>query len=117
MFKISKTYSFSASHQLHHLPEGHKCKRLHGHTYSVTVVLGAEKTDEDGFVTDFANLDSTVGAWLKDTFDHRHLNEVVAFLPTSELLAAFLFHKWKSVLPLVSVRVSESPTSWAEYSE
>lgn len=114
MFRISKTFTFSASHQLTHLPDGHKCKRLHGHTYSVTVNLAAPTLNEDGFVVDFAELDQ-IGAFIKNNFDHQHLNAVMAFMPTCELIAQFITEKFTN-LPIESVRVSESPTTWAEFS-
>ena len=113
IFRISKTFTFSASHQLMHLPEGHKCKRLHGHTYSVTVNLAAKALNEDGFVVDFAELDR-VGAFIRDYLDHQHLNAVLTFMPTCELIAQFIAEKFFD-LPIESVRVSESPTTWAEY--
>lgn len=114
IYRISKTFSFAASHQLTHLPEGHKCKRLHGHTYFVTVNLAAHSLNEDGFVVDFAELDQ-IGAFIKDNLDHQHLNAVMAFLPTCELIAQFIAEKFTD-LPIESVRVSESPTTYAEYS-
>lgn len=114
IYRISKTFTFAASHQLSHLPDGHKCKRLHGHTYSVTVNLAASALNEDGFVVDFAELDQ-VGAFIKENLDHQHLNLVMTFMPTCELIAQFLAERFPG-LPIESVRVSESPTTWAEYS-
>ncbi|MET7772110.1 6-carboxytetrahydropterin synthase [Nocardia sp. NPDC005366] len=88
-FRISRSFNFCASHQLSSLPVEHKCSRLHGHNYTVTVALGAPTLDEYGFVTDFANL-SPLDEYLRTRFDHRHLNDVVDFAPTSELLAQHL---------------------------
>lgn len=115
-YRIAKQFSFAASHQLQHLPEGHRCKRLHGHTYGVELVLQGE-LNEDGFVRDFTDL-AQVGTWIRETLDHQHLNGVLTFAPTSELIARFIFNYWKPRIPeLASVRISESPTSWAEYAE
>jgi 6-pyruvoyltetrahydropterin/6-carboxytetrahydropterin synthase len=88
-FRISRSFGFSASHQLPTLPVEHKCSRLHGHNYTVTVTVGAVTLDEHGFVTDFANL-ASLDEYVRTRFDHRHLNEVVDFAPTSELLARHL---------------------------
>lgn len=116
VYRIAKHFSFAASHQLQHLPEGHRCKRLHGHTYMVEMILAGE-LNEDGFVVDFTDL-GEVGAWIKDTLDHQHLNAVLAFAPTSELIAKHIYGAWKPRFPeLACVRLSESPTSWAEYAE
>jgi len=117
-FRIGKRFSFDASHQLTGLPEGHKCARLHGHTYTVEIVVAATELTRPGFVTDFGDL-APLRAYLDDEFDHRHLNEVLAVPPTAENLAAHLAG-WcrvhlEPLIPgqVVAVQVNETPTSWA----
>jgi len=119
-FRIAKAYDFDASHHLPGLPDGHKCGRVHGHTWRVEVTLAADELRAPGFVTDFGDL-RPFGKYVADHFDHRDLNKVVSFPPTSELLAEH-FGKWvvENLVPHVSgrldrVRVWESATSWAEY--
>ncbi|MCK9878269.1 6-carboxytetrahydropterin synthase [Frankia sp. Ag45/Mut15] len=119
-YRIGKRFSFDAAHHLDGLPPGHKCARVHGHTYTVEVVFAADRLDEPGFVTDFGDLEP-FGTYLDEKFDHRDLNDVLDVPPTSELLAAHLA-QWiiDSLEPLVqgrleSVRVAESPNSWAEF--
>ena len=121
MWKIGKRFSFDASHQLPGLPEGHKCARLHGHTYTVEVVLEAEKLVGPGFVSDFGDLEP-FRRYLHEHFDHRHLNEVVGVeAPTSERLARgfadWILENLTDGLAgnLAAVRVSETPNTWAEY--
>ncbi|MGH3693460.1 MAG: 6-pyruvoyl trahydropterin synthase family protein [Pseudonocardiaceae bacterium] len=103
------------------MPEGHKCARLHGHSYTVEVSV---VTDGDltrpGFVVDFAEL-SALGAYLSERFDHRVLNEVIDVAPTSENLARLLY-EWCAMnlrLPpgatVAGVRVSETAETFAEY--
>lgn len=120
-FRISRSFRFCASHQLAALPEQHKCSRLHGHNYTVTVTVGAATLDEHGFVTDFASL-SPLNEYLQGVFDHRHLNDVVDFAPTSELLARHLgcwfIANVEPVLGdarLVSMTVSETSHSAASW--
>lgn len=115
---IGKTFTFEASHRLNGLHDGHKCGRLHGHSYQVTVELTADELVGPGFVTDFGDL-SPLGAYLAEHFDHRDLNEVLDVEPTSELLAVHLV-RWflDQVQPviagrLVAVTVSETPKTWA----
>jgi len=117
-FRVGKRFSFDASHQLPGLPDGHKCARLHGHTYTVEIVVAADMLTGPGFVTDFGDL-APLRAYLGDEFDHRHLNEVLAVPPTAENLAAHLA-SWchlhlEPLIPgrVAAVRVSETPTSWA----
>ncbi|MGH3754423.1 MAG: 6-carboxytetrahydropterin synthase [Pseudonocardiaceae bacterium] len=120
-YRIGKRYSFAAGHHLPTLPEDHKCARPHGHTYTVEVVLVSATLRGPGFVTDFADL-QPFGAYLDQELDHNNLNDVFGFPPTCELLAEHLYG-WllTNVAPQVggrldAVRVSESPTSWAEFS-
>jgi 6-pyruvoyltetrahydropterin/6-carboxytetrahydropterin synthase len=116
MFSISKRFSFSASHQLGHLPEGHPCARLHGHNYEVEVVNEAPGLDDRGFCqVDYGEL-NVFQNYLNDVFDHRHLNDVIEVRTTAENLAKHLFGKAREVSPfVVAVRVSETPRTWAEY--
>ncbi|SEG93847.1 6-pyruvoyltetrahydropterin/6-carboxytetrahydropterin synthase [Thermomonospora echinospora] len=120
MYEIAKSFGFSASHRLERLPEGHKCRRLHGHNYTVEIRLIAEELDEQDFVADFGELDR-VGEWLRVAFDHRHLNDVLTVDPTCERLAEVIYewcvrHLPSALTPMLhAVRVSESPSSWAEY--
>jgi 6-pyruvoyltetrahydropterin/6-carboxytetrahydropterin synthase len=119
MYEIGKTYLFSASHQLDRLPEGHKCRRLHGHNYTVVITATADELDEHGFVVDFAELDRA-GAWIRATFDHQHLNDVMDGPPTSERLAATVGDWCAANLRLrreieLHVKVSETDSTWATY--
>lgn len=117
MYQISKLFEFSASHQLLGLPENHPCSRLHGHNYRVEVVLQAPLLNPVGFVVDYGDL-KPFKEYLDQTFDHRHLNDVLPNQPSAELLAYHFYgwckERWQQV---VKVRVSETPKTWAEYSE
>ncbi|GAA3719208.1 6-carboxytetrahydropterin synthase [Streptomyces tremellae] len=115
--RITKRFDFSASHQLGGLHESHQCARLHGHNYAVELELSAEQSDLTpvGFVRDYGDL-SVFKKWLDETLDHRHLNDVVDGNPTAENLAVWMFTQWEKDFPeLTSVRVSETPKTWAEY--
>ena len=119
MYEITKSWQFSASHQLPYMPEGHKCKRLHGHTYEVEIKLQFDLLHK-GLTVDFGELD-VVGEFLKAKFDHRHLNEVLKN-PTSELLAQYIAGQISIMDPcrvwfpaLFSVTVRESPSTSATF--
>jgi 6-pyruvoyltetrahydropterin/6-carboxytetrahydropterin synthase len=116
MFRISKQFSFCAAHSLNHLPEGHQCKRVHGHNYIVELVLEAQSLNSDHFVRDYGEL-KAFKKWIDDVVDHRNLNDVMGETPsTAENLAFWLYMGWKETYPeLVGVRVSETPKTWAEY--
>lgn len=116
MYRITKRFSFSASHVLEGLGDDHPCSRLHGHNYDVEVTAESESLDERGFVVDFAELDP-VKRWIDETLDHRHLNDVMESQPSAEALARHVFVWCEQSLPfaVASVRVWETPTSAAEY--
>jgi 6-pyruvoyltetrahydropterin/6-carboxytetrahydropterin synthase len=117
-FMIGKRFSFAAAHHLDGLPAGHKCSRVHGHTYVVEVRLAAGELDGPGFVADYGELDP-LKDYLTDTLDHRDLNAVLPVQPSSENLARYLFDWCQAHLRyghlVAAVCVSESPTTWAEY--
>lgn len=118
MFTIAKRFRFEASHVLEGMPEGHKCARLHGHSWTVEVMLQSIILDDRGMVRDFGDLDP-FKAWIKERLDHRHLNDVMpddVKQPTSENLAWWLYGVARKLCPeVVAVRVSETANTWAEY--
>lgn len=120
MYEISKRWTFDAAHHLDGLPHGHKCARVHGHTWTVEVVLASQTLVAPGFVTDFGEL-APLGRYIADRLDHRNLNDALDTPPTSEGVARhladwFLIHLQPLVAGrLVRVRVSETPTSSASY--
>ena len=122
MYSITKQFAFEAAHHLNGLREGHQCARQHGHSYRVEIVLATERLNETGhtgFVRDYGDLDK-FGQFLKDTYDHKDLNEIAPYnqgLQTSaENIARVLFQwcycEWPET---VAVRVSETAKTWAEY--
>ncbi|MFF3114791.1 6-pyruvoyl tetrahydropterin synthase family protein [Kitasatospora sp. NPDC057904] len=119
-YRIAKTFRFEAAHFLSSLPVGHQCARMHGHSYEAVFVLAADRLVGPGFVTDFGDL-GPVKKMIDGTLDHRVLNDVLPVAPTSENLAAWLaswfVEQLEPGLPgrLVSVRVSETASSWAEF--
>lgn len=116
MYIISKEYHFSASHQLSQLPDDHPCARLHGHNYVVEVELRAEKLDRYGFVRDYNELD-VLKTYIDESFDHRHLNDVLGDdCVTAEQIAKHFYDWCRARWPEVTaVRVHETLKSVAEY--
>lgn len=116
---ITVSTTFSAAHQLPD-HEG-KCCRLHGHTYGleVTVEGTPQKTGPAvGMVMDFAELRERVTELVVEAVDHRFLNEVFDFVPTCEAVAAWAFEVLReNGLPVVRVRLAESPNSYVEVTD
>lgn len=115
MYRISKQFEFSASHQLSQLPSTHPCSRMHGHNYVVTFILKSETVNANGFVLDYRDLDP-VKKWLDEHFDHQHLNDAMPYPPTAENIARYLFEVFSPVYAnLCEVLVSETSKTSAGY--
>lgn len=116
--RIAKEFDFDAAHFLTGVPVGHKCARMHGHTYRVQFVLEGEP-DTRGMVCDYAEI-AIVWDSIHTLLDHRVLNEVKGLEnPTTEILTPWIFKLFANGalhLPLISVRVYESSTTWCEFS-
>ena len=108
--RIGRVYHFESAHHLPLLPEGHRCRNLHGHNYRVEVVVSG-KLDPRGFVMDFAEMDAAIMPVIKQV-DHRLLNEIAGLEnPTAEIIANWFFQRIKGC---ESVRVYENDDCWAE---
>lgn len=115
MYRISKQFTFEASHRLTSLPDTHKCSRTHGHSYTVEVVLESEGLDQHGFVRDYGEL-RPLKDFIDEKLDHRHLDDVLDRPSTAENVARYLYEFAKGLWPEVAaVRISETPGTWAEY--
>lgn len=114
--ELFKEFGFEAAHLLPNVPVGHKCARLHGHSFRVEVRLEGDVGTDSGWVIDFADLRS---AWepVHDQLDHRYLNDVPGLAnPTSEVLAEWIWRELDPVLPgLAAITVRETCTSGCTY--
>ena len=114
--ELRKTFQFEAAHLLPHLPRSHKCRRLHGHSFSVEITVTGELDTQLGWVMDYAEITSLFKPiWEK--LDHRYLNEIVGLEnPTSENICIWIWRKLKPVLPaLTEVTVAETCTAKCVY--
>lgn len=89
MFTVTKEFSFEAAHSLPHLPEGHKCRNLHGHSYKVVVHVASGSLDSRGFVVDYADITDAVAPIIAE-LDHKNINEFIE-PSTAEHLAKWLY--------------------------
>lgn len=114
--EIWREFGFEAAHRLPNVPEGHKCARLHGHSFRVSVHVEGRVGDDSGWVCDFAEI-ADACAPVRDALDHRYLNDVAGLdNPTSEVLAAWIWERLAPSLPgLTRVVVRETCTSGVEY--
>ena len=114
--KIYKEFTFEAAHFLPNVPEGHKCHRLHGHSYRVRITVSGPVGDESGWVMDFGDIKSAFKP-IRDQLDHWYLNDIEGLEnPTSENIAKWIWNKLKLSLPELSrIDISETCTSGSSY--
>ncbi|GAG18061.1 unnamed protein product, partial [marine sediment metagenome] len=90
---LFKEFRFEAAHKLPQVPAGHKCGRLHGHSFKVILNLEGDLDPLLGWVVDFADVKK---AWapLHEQLDHYYLNDIHGLEnPTSEVLARWIGRK------------------------
>ena len=107
--EIYKDFRFEAAHRLPNVPEGHKCARLHGHSYLVRVTIAGEMDPATGWIIDFDNIESAFSPILVQ-LDHHYLNEIPGLEnPTSEHLARWIWGQLKAILPeLIEIEIRET---------
>lgn len=115
--ELIHTFEFSAAHQLPKVPEGHKCGRMHGHTYKVEIYLRGVVNPDDGWLVDFGDVKNVWQRRVHSMVDHRTLNDLEGLEnPTAETLAPWIYTRLKPPLPdLYRVVVWETPHSAAAY--
>jgi 6-pyruvoyltetrahydropterin/6-carboxytetrahydropterin synthase len=110
--EIYKEFTFEAAHRLTGVPEGHKCARLHGHSYRVRITVAGDVDLRTGMVVDFSDLARVVEPCVGE-LDHRYLNEIEGLEnPTSENVACWFWRRLEPQLPLlVAVEIAETCSS------
>jgi 6-pyruvoyltetrahydropterin/6-carboxytetrahydropterin synthase len=114
--RLVHEFKFEAAHRLPRVPTGHKCARLHGHSFKVELSIDGPVNPDTGWFIDFGDL---TDAWdpLHRQLDHNYLNEIDGLEnPTSEVLAKWIWDRMKSKIPqLARVTVFETCDARCEY--
>lgn len=116
MVELTRTFHISAAHALPQVPDGHRCRRAHGHNFEIEVAVRGETDPTTGFLMDFGEL-KRIAAPVIERLDHGLLNEIPGLEnPTSELLARWLWEELGDVLPgLHRITIRETPNSSCSY--
>jgi 6-pyruvoyltetrahydropterin/6-carboxytetrahydropterin synthase len=114
--RLSKTFHFEAAHDLPTFPEGHKCRRLHGHSFRFDVIVEGIVDPKKGYLIDYGEIKNAAEPIVK-RLDHYYLNEIPGLSnPTAENLAKWLWEALKPALPeLSAIVVHETCSSSCEY--
>lgn len=114
--RLVRKFVFEAAHRLPNAPAGHKCGRLHGHSFHVEVVCEGDINPQTGWLLDYHDIKRAFEP-IHDQLDHRYLNEVEGLEnPTSENLARWMWTRLALNLPfLAQVNVAETCNARCEY--
>ena len=114
--ELTKTFDFEAAHFLPTFPEGHKCRRLHGHSFKIDVIVAGQVPEQQGFLIDYGDIKAAIEP-IRTQLDHYLLNDIQGLEnPTAEMIARWVFNKLKPTLPLLhTIRVHETCNSACEY--
>lgn len=108
--ELTKEYRFEAAHYLPRVPAGHKCARVHGHSYKVEIAIEGPVDPETGWLIDFGVIDDAWAA-LFVRFDHQNLNEVAGLEnSTCENIAIYVWRDLRAQIKELSV-----VTVWETY--
>ena len=114
--RLSKSFSFEAAHWLPTFPEGHKCRRMHGHSFHVDVIVAGEVDEAEGYLIDYGQIKAAI-APVEKQLDHYVLNEIDGLEnPTAENIARFIWQRLAPELELLDeVIVHETCTTACHY--
>jgi len=115
--ELTRTFRFEAAHHLPMAPPDHKCRRVHGHSYTVDVVVAGEVDPSSGWLVDFGEIAAVVDPVLRRELDHRLLNDVPGLEnPTAERLCEWLWKRLTPIVPhLAAITVHETCTARCTY--
>lgn len=114
--RLKKRFRFDAAHWLPTFPEGHKCRRMHGHSFAVEIVVAGEVDEARGYLIDYGEIKAACQPVIEQ-LDHHCLNEIPGLeIPTAEMLSRWIWQRVAPALPLLeAVIVDETCTSSCEY--
>ena len=91
--RLTKEFRFEAAHTLPSLPEGHKCRKMHGHSFKVEISVEGAVDEEIGWVYDHKQISLAMEPLLAE-LDHGYLNDIEGLeSPTIERMAGWFWKK------------------------
>ncbi len=113
---LTKSFGFEAAQYLDSFPEGHKCRRMHGHSFVVEISITGPVDERTGIYVDHAEISRAVEPLIAQ-LDHACLNDIPGLEnPTIELMCLWFWQRLKPLLPgLSEIRLQETPRAWCIY--
>jgi 6-pyruvoyltetrahydropterin/6-carboxytetrahydropterin synthase len=114
--RLTKDFIIEAAQSLPKVPAGHKCARIHGHTFTIEISVEGEVDPETGWFYDHALISAAMRP-IVEQLDHSHLNDIPGLEnPTIELMAGWLWEKLDPQLPgLAEIVIHETPRARCSY--
>ena len=114
--EVYKTFSVESARSLPHLPDGHPCKNVHGHSFKITITVNGQVNEDTGFVMDFSDIDY-VFAPIHSMIDHAYLNDIEGLQnPSSENLCKWMWSRLSASLPgLTKIEIRETESTGCIY--
>ena len=114
--EIYKEFCFDSAHFLPNVPDGHKCKNMHGHTYRLKVFIEGKPDPHMGWIMDFKELKDALAPVI-ERLDHKLINDIQGLEnPTAENITIWIWNQIKPLLPLLSrIELYETPTTGVIY--
>ncbi|MEO0083656.1 MAG: 6-carboxytetrahydropterin synthase QueD [candidate division WOR-3 bacterium] len=103
---------FSAAHYLKNYHG--KCETLHGHNYQIVVYIKSKRLTKSAMVYDFQEIKTYLNKILPD---HKCLNDIYRFNPTTENLAKYFFEQIHKKYPVVKVEIWEDENQGSAYTK
>jgi 6-pyruvoyltetrahydropterin/6-carboxytetrahydropterin synthase len=101
--ELTREYRFEAAHRLPRVPEGHKCARVHGHSYKVVLYVRGKVDPQSGWLLDFGVIDDVFMERIHSRLDHRYLNDIPGLEnSTCEVLSGFIWNEIRTAIPQLS---------------
>jgi len=114
--ELEKSFRFEAAHHLPFVPEGHRCARVHGHSYRLTIRVKGTVDPELGWFIDYGDINKVVKP-IVESLDHQDLNTIPGLEnPTTETVCVWVWERIEKNLPgLFAVEVAETPNTSCVY--
>jgi 6-pyruvoyltetrahydropterin/6-carboxytetrahydropterin synthase len=113
---LSKDFEFESAQSLPQFPEGHKCRKVHGHSFKITISVRGPVDEASGIFYDHAVISDAMRP-IVEQLDHAYLNDIVGLEnPTIELMTRWFWEKLKDQLPgLYEIVLHETPRARCVY--